>query len=60
VLFEAKARALPIIATEAGAIPEHLRAHAGAILVPPNDGAALSQAIRQLRAQRAAGQTLRA
>ena len=60
VLFEAKARALPIIATEAGAIPEHLRAHAGAILVPPNDGAALSQAICQLRAQRAAGQTLRA
>ena len=60
VLFEAKARALPIIATEAGAIPEHLRTHAGAILVPPNDGAALGQAIRQLRAQRAAGQTLRA
>ncbi|MBW2214191.1 MAG: glycosyltransferase family 4 protein [Deltaproteobacteria bacterium] len=59
VLFEARARALPIIATEAGAIAEHTRDHADALLVPPNDRAALSQAIRQLRAEHAAGQTLR-
>ena len=52
VLFEAKARALPIIATEAGAIPDHLRDHASMRLVPPNDRAALTEAIRQLQAQR--------
>ena len=60
VLFEAKARALPIIATEAGAIPDHLRSHPGTLLVPPNDREALSRAIRQLRASRATEQTLRA
>jgi glycosyltransferase involved in cell wall biosynthesis len=53
VLFEAKARALPIIATEAGAIPEHLRGHADSLLVPLNDRAALSRAILQLQARRA-------
>jgi glycosyltransferase involved in cell wall biosynthesis len=53
VLFEAKARALPIITTEAGAIPEHLRGHADSLLVPPNDRAALSRAICQLQARRA-------
>ena len=53
VLFEAKARALPIIATEAGAISEHLRGHADSLLVPPNDRAALSGAIRRLQARRA-------
>jgi glycosyltransferase involved in cell wall biosynthesis len=60
VLFEAKARGLPIIATEAGAIPDHLRGHADTLLVPPNDRAALAQAVQQLRARRAAGQALRA
>jgi len=59
VLFEAKARALPIIATEAGAIPEHLRGHRNSLLVPPNDRAALSQAIRQLQARHATEQALR-
>ncbi len=49
VLFEAKARALPIIATEAGAIGDHLRGDAGTLLVPPNDPAALAEAIHQLR-----------
>jgi glycosyltransferase involved in cell wall biosynthesis len=48
VLFEAKARALAIIATDAGAIGDHLRGHAGTLLVPPNDRAGLSHAIRQL------------
>ena len=60
VLFEAKARALPIIATEAGAIPDHLLGHPGTLLIPPNDRAALSRAIRQLQASRATERTLRA
>jgi glycosyltransferase involved in cell wall biosynthesis len=60
VLFEAKARDLPIIATEAGAIPEHLRGHADCVLVPANDRAALSQAIRKRQAQRATEPALRA
>jgi len=60
VLFEANARALPIIATQAGAIPEHLRGHANCVLVPPNDRAALGQAIHKLQARHATGQALRA
>ena len=60
VLFEAKARALAIIATEAGAIPDHLRGYAGALLVPPSDRAALSQAIHQLRTAAAIDPALRA
>lgn len=60
VLFEAKARGLPIIATEAGAIPDHMRDHADALLVPPSDHAALSEAIHQLRTRRAIEQALRA
>jgi glycosyltransferase involved in cell wall biosynthesis len=59
VLFEAKARGLSIIATEAGAIPEHLHGHADSLLVPPNDRAALRQAIRQLQARHATEQALR-
>ena len=51
VLFEAKARALPIIATRAGAIAEHLRDMADTLLVPPNDRAALGQALLQLQAR---------
>lgn len=60
VLLEAKARALPIIATAAGAIPHHLGGDADAVLVPPNDRAALTRAIRQLRAKHATRQSLRA
>ncbi len=48
VVFEAKARALPIVATEAGAIGDHLRGDAGTSLVRANDRAALSRAIRDL------------
>ena len=51
VLFEAKARALPIITTEAGAIPDHLHGDADTLLVPPNDRAALTDAIHRLRAR---------
>jgi glycosyltransferase involved in cell wall biosynthesis len=60
VLFEAKARALPIIATAAGAIPDHLGGDADTVLVPPNDRAALTRAIHQLRARHATAQALRA
>lgn len=60
VLFEAKARALPIIATAAGAIADHLGGDADTLLVPPNDRAALTRAIHQLRAQHATEQALRA
>jgi glycosyltransferase involved in cell wall biosynthesis len=51
VLFEAKARARPIITTEVGAIPDHMRGYAGALLVPPNDPPALARAIRELLAR---------
>jgi glycosyltransferase involved in cell wall biosynthesis len=59
VLFEAKARALPIIATDLGTIPDQLRDHTGTLLVPPNDRAALSRAIRKLRTGHATEQALR-
>lgn len=60
VLFEAKARALPIITTEAGAIGDHMRDRAGTEVVPPNDRAALGRAIGRLRARHESGQTVRA
>lgn len=60
VLFEAKARGLPIITTDAGAIGDHMRGHTGALVVPPNDRAALSRAIGQLRASHGTGEALRA
>lgn len=60
VLFEAKARGIPIIATEAGAIANHLQGDGRTLLVPPNDRVALSQAIRQLQTTRETRQTLRA
>jgi glycosyltransferase involved in cell wall biosynthesis len=60
VLFEAKARALPIITTEAGAIPDHLHGHADTLLVPPNDRAALTDAIHRLRARCASEPAVRA
>lgn len=60
VLFEAKARALPIIAAEAGAISEWLRSDPDAMLVPPNDRAALRQAILWAHARTEAEPALRA
>jgi glycosyltransferase involved in cell wall biosynthesis len=60
VLFEAKARSLPIIATEAGAIPEHLHHRSDTLLVPPNDPAALAEAIHQLRSRLAPEPVVRA
>ncbi len=51
VLFEAKARGLPIISTAVGAIPENLGSHPDALLVPPHDPRALARAIQQLRAR---------
>ena len=52
VLFEAKARRLPIIATAAGAIAEHIQGEPDAVVVPVDDVAALGRAIDRLRAQR--------
>lgn len=60
VLFEATARALPIIATELSTIPEQLRNRPGTCLVPSNDRPALGRAIRQLQARSETGQTLTA
>ena len=53
VLFEARRRALPIIATRVGAIAEALEPGARVHLVPPDDPAALRHAIDALRASRA-------
>jgi glycosyltransferase involved in cell wall biosynthesis len=58
VLFEAKARGLPIISTAVGAIPENLGSHPGALLVPPHDPRALARAIQQLRARHEEAQPL--
>lgn len=60
VLFEAKARCLPIIATEAGAIPEHLHEQPDTLLVPPHDQAALVEAIDRLRSRLAPSRVARA
>lgn len=60
VLFEARARALPIIATEAGAIPERMRNQPDVELVPPNDRSALRRAILRAHARSAAAASLRA
>lgn len=51
-LAEAMAHALPILATDAGAISATVRASAG-ILVPPGDAAALSAALSRVIADRA-------
>ena len=51
VLYEAQARALPIIATKAGAISDSMQGRRDVLLVPVQDRAALSRAIRQLRAR---------
>jgi len=60
VLFEARARSLPVIATEAGAIAEHMRGCADTLLVPPNDHVALGQAVRQLRTRVESGPSFKA
>jgi glycosyltransferase involved in cell wall biosynthesis len=60
VLFEAKARGLPIIATELSAIPSRLRDDPGVALVPTNDGAALGRAIACAQAQAELGAAVRA
>jgi len=49
VLFEARARGLPVVATRAGAIPEALHGARGVVLVPPRDRTALRRAIEALR-----------
>lgn len=50
VLTEALARGIPIIATEAGAIPDTVTPGAG-ILVPPNDSAVLVRALASVMDQ---------
>jgi glycosyltransferase involved in cell wall biosynthesis len=47
-IWEAMAHSVPVVATTVGSIPHHLGA--AAALVPPNDAAALSNAIRTLLA----------
>lgn len=49
VLFEARARGLPIVATRAGAIPEALAQDRDVLLVPTGDPQALRRAIDTLR-----------
>ena len=49
VLFEARARALPIIASRVGAIQETFETDTRTRLVPPDDPMALSEAIRSLQ-----------
>jgi glycosyltransferase involved in cell wall biosynthesis len=51
-LAEAIAHGLPVVSTRAGAIPDTIPADTG-LLVPPNDVAALAQALRRLICDRA-------
>jgi len=48
VLSEAGAAGLPLIATDVGAIDEIVRDGETGLLVPPSDGAALTEALRRL------------
>ena len=48
VLLEAMASGLPVVATRVGGIPEVVEEGATALLVPPDDVDALSQAVRRL------------
>ena len=50
VLFEARARGMPVVATRVGAIEDALRHQRDATLVAPGDGPALTEAIAALRA----------
>jgi glycosyltransferase involved in cell wall biosynthesis len=50
-LAEAIAHGLPVVATRAGAIPDTVPAGTG-LLVPPNNVAALAQALRRLISDR--------
>ncbi|MFW2386967.1 MAG: glycosyltransferase family 4 protein [Polyangiales bacterium] len=59
VLFEAKARGLPIIATDLSAIPAELRNREGVELVPPNDRQAFRDAIIRAQTRDALGSALR-
>jgi glycosyltransferase involved in cell wall biosynthesis len=52
VLAEAIAHGLPIVSTTAGAIPDTVPSGTG-LLVPPDDVAALAQALRRLISDRA-------
>lgn len=54
VLFEARARALPIVATRAGAIAEAFEGSTDALLVPPGDRTALGRAIEAVQARQSA------
>ena len=49
VLTEAMARGLPVVTTQAGAIPDTVPTEAG-MLVPPGDDVALADALRSLLA----------
>ncbi|NNE20844.1 MAG: glycosyltransferase [Myxococcales bacterium] len=60
VLFEAQARALPIIATEVAAIPTRMRSHPDVELVPANDPIALRRAILRTHDRSAGAASLRA
>lgn len=60
VLFEARARELPVIATEVGAIREALGRSKDVLLVPPGDAAALGFAIDGLRCADRGASKLRA
>ena len=55
---EAMSCGTPVIATEAGALPEIVGKDAAGILVPPEDPVALARAIRQLLADRALRQRM--
>jgi glycosyltransferase involved in cell wall biosynthesis len=57
VLAEAIAHGLPVVSTMAGAIPETVPAGTG-LLVPPDDVAALAQALRRLISDHAERQRL--
>ena len=56
-LTEAIAHGLPVVSTTAGAIPDTIPAGAG-LLVPPNDVAALAQALQRLIGDQAERQRL--
>lgn len=53
VLFEARARGLPLIATRAGAIADYIEEDERTWLVPPDDPVALAEVIRARAAQHA-------